>query len=158
MEAHIGIKPENLVKAAQRLAVMLADEMVLSTKTRNAHWNVEGTDFYSKHTFFDSQYEQLDEIIDAMAERIRSMGHYAPASFKEWLQLTRLTEQSRSANTSEGFIKELLADHESIIRHLRENIHPLAEEHHDVGSSDLVTEWMEIHEKMAWMLRAHLKS
>lgn len=157
METKIGIKPENLEAVGHKLAVMLADEFLLYTKTRNAHWNVEGADFYAKHKFFEDQYEQLDETMDDIAERTRSIGHYAPATLKEFLQLTRLTEQSRETNSSEGFIKNLLADHESIIIHLRENINRFANEYHDLGTSDFITGLMETHEKMAWMLRAHLK-
>lgn len=157
METKIGIKPENLTSVVHKLAVMLADEFLLYTKTRNAHWNVEGADFYSKHKLFEDQYEQLDETMDDIAERIRSIGHYTPATLKEFLQLTRLTEQSREVNSSEGFIKILLADHESIIIHLRENINRFANEYHDLGTSDFITGLMETHEKMAWTLRAHLK-
>ncbi|HZH66527.1 MAG TPA: DNA starvation/stationary phase protection protein [Flavisolibacter sp.] len=157
MESRIGIKPENLAAGAQKLAVILADEFLLYTKTRNAHWNVEGADFYSKHKLFQDQYEKLDATIDDIAERIRSVGHYAPATLKEFLQLTRLTETRRVANSSEGFIKDLLLDHESIIMHLRENINRFANEYHDLGTSDFITGLMEAHEKMAWTLRSHLK-
>jgi starvation-inducible DNA-binding protein len=157
METIIGIKPENLASVAHKLAVMLADEFLLYIKTRNAHWNVEGADFYSKHKFFEDQYEQLDETMDDIAERIRSIGHYAPATLKEFLQLTRLTEKSREGNSGDGFTKELLLDHESIIVHLRENINRFANEYHDLGTSDFITGLMEAHEKMAWMLRSHLK-
>jgi starvation-inducible DNA-binding protein len=157
MENSIGIKAENSAAGAHKLAVMLADEFLLYTKTRNAHWNVEGPDFYAKHKFFEDQYEQLDETIDGIAERIRSIGHYAPATLNGFLQLTRLTEKSREANSSEGFIKDLLFDHESVILHLRENINRFANEYHDLGTSDFITGLMEAHEKMAWMLRSHLK-
>jgi starvation-inducible DNA-binding protein len=157
METINGIKPENLAAVAHKLTVMLADEFLLYTKTRNAHWNVEGADFYSKHKFFEDQYKQLDETMDDIAERIRSISHYAPATLKNFLQITRLTENSRAANSGDGFIKELLADHESIIVHLRENINRFANEYHDLGTSDFITGLMEVHEKMAWMLRSHLK-
>ena len=157
MQPNIGIKPDNLSAVARILTIFLADEFVLYTKTRNAHWNVEGPDFHDKHKFFESQYEQLDEIMDEVAERIRVLGHYAPGTLKDFLQLTQLTEQSRSKNDSQGFIKELLSDHENIIIFLRENIDKIANEHKDVGTSDFLTGLMEIHEKMAWMLRAHLK-
>lgn len=158
METSIGIKEENLQAVAHQLSVMLADEYLLYTKTRNAHWNLEGSDFYAKHKFFEDQYEQLDESIDNIAERIRTLGHYAPATLKDFLKLTRLTEKSREINSSNGFIKALLADHESIIIHLRENINRFANEFHDLGTSDFITGLMETHEKMAWMLRAHLKN
>jgi starvation-inducible DNA-binding protein len=127
-------------------------------KTKNAHWNVVGPDFYEKHKFFETQIGQLDEIIDQVAERIRSVGHYAPATLKSYLSLTRLTEDSSQQNSSEVFIKELLADHESIIIQMRENINPLADKFHDLGTSDFITGLLETHEKMAWFLRSHLYS
>ena len=63
MQTQIGIKQEHLAEAARILSLFLADEIVLYVKTRNAHWNVEGPDFHEKHKFFESQYEQLDELI-----------------------------------------------------------------------------------------------
>ena len=157
MLTKIGIKEENLAAVAYSLSQILADEFVLFTKTKKAHWNVEGPDFHSKHLFFESQFQQLDNIIDTVAERIRTLGHYAPGSLKEYLELTHLSEQSRESNDSNGFITELLADHESILIHLRENINRFGTVLHDLGSSDYITGLLETHEKMAWMLRAHLK-
>src|SRR5262245_58043303 len=128
MKTSIGIKPDLTAKVAQELSRILADEFVLYTKTRNAHWNVEGPDFHDKHKFFEAQYEQLDEIMDEVAERIRMLGHYAPATLKDFLKLTHLTEQMREKNDSAGFIRELLADHETIIVSMRENIDRFASE------------------------------
>lgn len=156
MQANIGIKQDALAKVAHSLGRVLADEYVLYTKTRKAHWCVTGADFHSKHVFFESQYRELENIIDAVAERIRTIGHFPPASLKEFLQLTHLSEASRESNDSAGFIRELLADHESILIHLRGNIDGYANALHDAGSSDYITGLMQIHEKMAWMLRSHL--
>ena len=156
MNTNIGITDKNRKAVATQLGRLLADEFILYTKTRRAHWNIEGKDFHSMHTFFESQYEQLDEVIDSVAERIRQLGHYAPATLKEFLELTRLTEKTGEKNDSQGFIKDLLADHEGIIIFLRENINPFAGELKDAGTSDFITGLMEDHEKMAWMLRAHL--
>ena len=107
--------------------------------------------------FFEEQYDQLDEIMDEVAERIRALGHYAPATMKAYLELTHLTEQSREKNDSGGFIKELLLDHESIIKRLRANINTFANELNDIGTSDFITGLIQKHENMAWMLRTHLK-
>ena len=156
MQTNIGIKKAHLLEASVILSKVLADEFLLYTKTRNAHWNVEGIDFSAKHIFFEQQYEQLDETMDSVAERIRTLGEYAPATLTQFLQLTHLTEQSRQKNDSSGFVKELLIDHESVITFLRENIDKFANEFHDFGTSDFMTSLMETHEKMAWMLRAHL--
>lgn len=157
MEPKIGIKEEHLAAVAHSLSEILADEFVLYTKTRNAHWNVEGPDFYNKHLFFEQQYTQLDDIVDTVAERIRTLGHYAPGSLKEYLELTHLSETAPGKNDSQSYMKALLADHESIMIRLRENINRYAQALKDLGTSDYITGLMETHEKMAWMLRAHLK-
>lgn len=157
MKTQIGITQENLAKVGHTLNALLADEFVLYTKTRNAHWNVEGPAFHSQHLFFESQYQALEEIVDGVAERIRSLGHYAPATLKSFLELTHLSEQLHEKNDGEGFIRELLADHESLIVSFRENINYFANDLGDAGTSDYITGLMETHEKMAWMLRAHLK-
>jgi starvation-inducible DNA-binding protein len=156
MTNHIGITDANRKAVTKQLTHLLADEFILYTKTRRAHWNIEGPDFHSMHVFFESQYEQLDEFMDGVAERIRQLGHYSPATLKEFLDLTRLTEKSGEKNDSQGFIKDLLADHEDIIIFLRQNINPFANDYKDAGTSDYITGLMEDHEKMAWMLRAHL--
>lgn len=156
MEASIGIKQKFVSKVTEDLSRLLADEFVLYVKTRNAHWNVEGQDFHAAHKFFEEQYEFLELAIDDVAERIRSLGHYAPATLKEYLKLTHLTEQSREKNSSLGFIKDLLADHEAIIIQLRSRIDVFVAKYKDAGSSDFITGLMERHEKIAWMLRAHL--
>jgi starvation-inducible DNA-binding protein len=158
MKPNIGISAENLAKVAHAMNIILADEYVLYTKTKNAHWNVEGPDCHSKHLFFESQYNELDEVIDDVAERIRSLGHYVPATLGSFLTLTHISEVLHKKNDGIGFISELLIDHESLITHLRENINFFANELRDFGTSDYVTGLMEKHEKMAWMLRAHLKS
>lgn len=158
MKTQIGIDDINRQVVVTELAKVLADETVLYIKTKNAHWNIEGADFYDKHKFFETQFGQLDEIIDSIAERIRSIGHYAPATLKAYLSLTHLSEATTEKNDSEGFIKELLEDHESIIIVLRSNIKSFANDFNDLGTSDFVTGLMETYEKMAWFLRSHLKN
>ena len=157
MKTQIGIKPEDSVQVADALNKLLSDEHVLYIKTRNAHWNVEGPDFASVHIFFEGQYDELEDIIDKVAERIRSIGHYAEGTMSEYLKLTQLSEESREGNDSQSYIKDLLSDHEAVIIELRENITRFAEELLDLGTSDFITGLMETHEKLAWMLRAHLK-
>ncbi len=158
MNQTIGIEDTNRQAVAMELSKLLADETVLYTKTKNAHWNVEGVDFIEKHLFFETQFGQLDGIIDRVAERIRTIGHYAPATLKSYLSLTHLTEASRADNDSLGFINELLEDHESIVMNLREHAKPIAEDYNDLGTSDFITGLMATHEKMAWFLRSHLNN
>lgn len=157
MDPQIGIKEEDLAGVAHALCKILADEFVLFTKTKKAHWNVEGPNFHSMHLFFEYQYKELEVIVDSVAERIRTLGHFAPASLKEYLSLTQLSEESREKNDSLGYIKELLSDHQSILILLRENIKKFSSVWSDLGTSDYITGLLETHEKMAWMLRSHIK-
>lgn len=157
MKPNIGITDKNTLAVAKVLSKLLSNESVLLVKTRNAHWNVEGQDFHSMHVFFETQYNTLDEIADKVAERIRSLGHYAPATLAEFLKLTSLTEKRIEKNDSKSFLRDLLGDHESIIIELRENVSAFTDKYGDAGTSDFITGLMEEHEKMAWMLRSHLR-
>ena len=157
MTPSIGITEENRLSVSRELSKLLADEHVLYMKTRNAHWNVEGPDFHAMHLFFEGQYGQVAELADSLAERIRALGNFAPGTLKLMLELTHLSEMSREGNDSLSYIRELLADHETIIINLRENINRFANDFKDLSTSDFITGIMETHEKMAWCLRAHLR-
>ena len=157
MEINIGINQKNRQSVAFELSKILADEFVLFTKTKNAHWNVEGIDFYDKHKLFEELANQLNDSVDSIAERIRTFGHIAPASLKSYLQLTQLAESKQSKYDSQSFIKELLSDNETIINHLRKNINIFANDYEDLGTSDFITGLMQDHEKTAWLLRTLLK-
>lgn len=157
MKVNIGITDDARQKIATILSHLVADEFVLYTKTRNAHYNVEGIDFHAMHLYFESIYSELEENVDSVAERIRHLGHYAPSSLKDYLKLTHLTEErDNEGNDSKSWIKDLLKDQEAIIIYLRENIGKV-EELNDNGTADFLIGLMEGHEKMAWMLRAHIK-
>jgi starvation-inducible DNA-binding protein len=156
MTPDIGVPKQHLQEVANELQKLLADEFVLYTKTRNYHWNVEGPSFIEMHKFYEGMYEQLEEIVDNVAERIRALGHYAEARLKDFTGLARLDEPPYT-NDQQQQLKNLLADHESIIRELRKNIVQFSDVHKDLGSSDFVTGLMRDHEKTAWLLRAHIK-
>lgn len=158
MERHIGLTAQQQASVATILATLLADEYVLYTKTQNYHWNVKGPQFHDLHTFFESQYEELDDIVDEVAERIRALGEPTPGTLAEFLQVARLTEQPGKRLSATDMIAQLLADHESVIRHLRKDLETVEAEHHDAGTNDFLTGLMEKHEHMAWMLRAHLET
>jgi starvation-inducible DNA-binding protein len=157
MKADIGIKPANSAEVAKSLNGLLADEHVLYVKTRRAHWNLEGPDFLTIHRFFEEQYKQLEQMIDDIAERIRTIGHYTECTLTDFLKETHLTEETREINNSQGFMKSLLEDHETIIMHLRGNINRYDKDWKDAGTSDFITALMQTHEKMAWLLGTHLK-
>src|SRR5690348_18507691 len=97
-----GISEENSTKVAEALNQVLADEFVLYTKTLKFHWNIEGRDFHALHLFLDDQYHQLQIIIDAVAERIRKVGHFSTGSMKEFLAAASLKEHPATGSVSEA--------------------------------------------------------
>src|ERR1044072_2587099 len=115
MKANIGISEENLKAVALELNKALADLMVLYTKTRNYHWNVEGPDFIELHKFYEEQYGELEEAIDDTAERIRALGHYAQGRLSDFVKQTGLVEQEYT-NDERTQLSNLLDDHETIVR------------------------------------------
>jgi starvation-inducible DNA-binding protein len=156
MKPNIDISDNNLKEVATLLNTLLADEYLLYTKTRNAHWNIQGKNFNELHKFFESQYDLLDIIIDNTAERVRSVGHYALGSLKDFLKVARLSEQNDDFSDQDHIIQTLLVDHESIIRSLNKDI-IIVTDYKDLGTADFMTGIMEQHEKMAWMLRSYLQ-
>jgi starvation-inducible DNA-binding protein len=157
MTPNIGLSNQQREGVVAILNTLLADEYVLYTKTRNYHWNVTGPQFHDLHKFFESQYEALDDIVDDVAERARSLGGWATGTLAEFSQQTRLSEHPGQYPNARTMISNLLADHEVIIRQLRADLETCAEKHHDAGTSDFLTGLMEQHEKTAWMLRAFLE-
>jgi starvation-inducible DNA-binding protein len=153
---NIGISADNLKFTASVLATLLADEHVLYMKTRNYHWNVTGPSFHALHLFFEQQYDQLGDAIDEVAERIRALGQPAPGTLAEYLRTTRLAEDAEKPASATDMLANLLADHEAIARNLRQEITLVQETYVDTGTADFLTGLLEQHEKMAWMLRAHL--
>lgn len=156
MKANIGIPLKHLEEISQILSHILADEFVLYTKTRNAHWNIEGPNFHSLHTLFESQYNEIAEIVDTVAERIRILGNYAPATLKQFLALTQLKEKTEQNNDNTNFIKDLLVDHEAIIAHIRIQMERVDDPLKDAGTVDLLAGLITYHEKVSWVLRSHL--
>lgn len=152
IQPNIGLDSDVRHSVVDILNNTLANEVVLSVKTRSAHWNVSGQDFYELYILFDSQYNQLNSITDKIAERARMMGGIVIGSLKEFLANTRLDELPGEIPG----ILALLADHESSIRFLREDVRKCTEDHEDEGTAELLVRVMRLHEKMAWMLRSYI--
>jgi starvation-inducible DNA-binding protein len=155
MKANIGISEENSKQAALILNQLLADEQVLFAKTRNYHWNIESPSFMELHKFYEGQYTELAEAIDEIAERVRKIGHFAEGRLKDYLKLTNLDEGEYTSD-QQTQLKNLLDDHETIIRGLRNSV-PKVDDLKDLGTADFLTGLLKDHERWAWMIRAYLK-
>jgi starvation-inducible DNA-binding protein len=152
----IGLTDKARQGLAKLLNVLLADEYLLYTQTRNYHWNVVGPRFHDLHKFFEAQYEELDDVIDGVAERVRALGGTSAGSLGEFLELARNKESSGLPRDAQGMVGSLLSAHEALIRNLRSDLEK-ADEFGDAGTNDFLTGLMEQHEKMGWMLRATLE-
>ncbi len=157
MKLNIGLTDKDRAGVVTILNTLLSDEYVLYTKTRNYHWNVVGPQFNDLHKFFEAQYTELNEVVDEVAERARTLGGRSMGTLAEFSRHTRLKEQTGRDPKARDMIANLLNDHEEIIRQLRKDLEACAEQHHDLGTTDFLTGLMERHEKMAWMLRAFLE-
>jgi starvation-inducible DNA-binding protein len=152
---NLGIADASVLHLLPLLEALLADEHVLYIKTRNYHWNVTGPGFYATHRFFEELYDRVEERIDEVAERIRTLGGVAPGAMATFLSKARLTEDGGAPPALNDMIKALTADHEAVARQLRADL-KRSSELGDDGTADFLTSLLEGHEKDAWLLRAHL--
>lgn len=153
----IDIEPGDRAAVVALLNRLLADEYILYTETRKYHWNVTGPNFHDLHKFFEAQYEELNEVVDDVAERIRALGGWPAATLTEFSRSARLRERTEARLTAEQMIGNLLSGHEGLIRQLRHDSEACVGLH-DMGTNDFLVGRMEQHEKMAWMLRSSLES
>jgi len=149
---NIGIPEKSRKAIADGLCRLLADSYTLYLKTHSFHWNVTGPQFNSLHQMFMTQYTEIWTAIDDVAERIRSLGFYAPGSYAAFSSLTSIKESTKVPKANQ-MVQELIEGHEAVTRTAR-SIFPLAEQGEDEASLDLLTQRIQIHEKTAWMLRS----
>jgi starvation-inducible DNA-binding protein len=155
MELNTGIPAEERAAIVRGLSKLLADTYVVYLKTHSFHWNVEGPMFQTLHQMFMEQYTETWNAIDLIAERIRSLGEYAPGTYKEYSRLASIRE-TEGVPKAEEMVRLLIEGQEAIVRTAREVL-PLADAAHDEPTLDLLTQRMQVHEKNAWMLRSLLK-
>jgi starvation-inducible DNA-binding protein len=156
MNINIGLSEENLKHVTALLSTVLANEMVLYTKTRKSHWNVSGESFMELHKLFEGQYKQLEESIDEIAERIGKLGEKAIGTMQEFMKLSSIKEHPGKYSASKDMLKELLSDHELVIVQLRKDIDICAEKEQDAGTADFLTDLIKQHETIAWTIRRYL--
>jgi starvation-inducible DNA-binding protein len=156
MKPNIGISDKNLKEITTMLSAVLADSVVLYTKTRKFHWNVNGQSFMELHRLFEEQYNKLEGSIDEIAERINKLGAPTIGTLNEFLQLTCLKESPGKYPNQTGMLKELLTDHETAIKALRKHIDDCEEKFKDKGTADFLAGLIQEHETIAWTLRRYL--
>lgn len=155
MHMDTGITAEDRAKIVESLSTVLADAYMLYLKTHNFHWNVTGPLFSSLHVLFEEQYTEQWNALDEIAERIRALGHFAPATYKRYAELSSIKEEPEVLSSKE-MLRQLVDGNEILIRTLRTSV-KVADELDDFPTADMLTTRMEVHEKNAWMLRSFLE-
>ena len=154
MQIDIGIAEADRKAIAEGLNRVLADTFALYLKTHSFHWNVTGPMFNTLHAMFMTQYTELWNALDEVAERIRALGYPAPGSFSQFTKLATIAEEQGVPKAQE-MIRQLVEGHEAVARTARQ-VFPTAEQANDQPTADLLTQRLQIHEKTAWMLRSML--
>ena len=141
---------------ADSLKTLLATEYAFVIKAQFFHWNVEGPDFAQLHEFFGEIYNEVyDNSIDATAEYIRTLDDYTPGSFERFLELSKITGQTKVPR-ARLMIEELLANNMQMIDLLNECFAE-AEQENQQGIANFIAERIDAHGKHGWMLRSFLK-
>jgi starvation-inducible DNA-binding protein len=154
---NIGLTQEQRQGVINLLNQDLADAYLLLVKTKKYHWDVVGPQFRSLHQLWEEHYQKLTLNIDALAERVRTLGGYPIGTMEGFLNIATLKEHAGNVPTATKMVANLVQDHEQVIRNLRGHIDQSAEEFHDQGTSDFLTGLMEEHEQIAWMLRSFIE-
>ncbi|WP_440906325.1 Dps family protein [Catenovulum sp. SX2] len=152
MSIDIGINEQDRVAVAEGLKRLLADSYTLYLQTHNFHWNVTGAQFRELHLMFEEHYTELAVAVDDIAERIRTLGVYAPGTYKAFAQLSSIEEVDDIPSGS-AMVEILTKSHEQVVKTARQVL-KTAQDANDESSAALVSDRMRIHEKTAWMLRA----
>jgi starvation-inducible DNA-binding protein len=159
VKPEIGLSDKSREGVVQILDTLLCDEYVLYTKTRKYHWNVIGSRFHKLHIFLEKQYEELDEIVDEVAERAREIGGKSLGTLAEFTRYARLSEDPDKYPDAQSMLSNLLKDHETVTCNMRKDIDETDEKHlHDIGTNNFLSGLVEKQEKMAWMPEPILKA
>lgn len=142
--------------SVENLNQVLADTMTLRDLYKKHHWQVAGPTFYSLHLLFDKHYEEQNELVDLLAERVQSLGGVSIAMAPDVAETTLIPRPPRGREEVPVQISRLLHAHEVILKEAR-SMARLAAESGDDGTNDLlVSDLIRTGEKQVWFLAEHL--
>jgi len=152
----IGISKPDRAAISAGLSHLLADTYTLYLTAHNFHWNVTGPMFNSLHEMFMTQYTELWNAVDPIAERIRALGHVAPGSYAEFGKLSSLPDAPGAPPKAMKMVRILMEGHEAVARTAR-SLLPVVEAARDEPTTDILVQRLTVHEQTAWMLRSLLE-
>jgi len=145
-----------LVDLPESMRRALADSYAFSIKAQNYHWNVTGPHFAEYHAFFGGIYEEVSDGIDVIAEALRTLDQFAPASFKRFKELSMI-EDELAIPDGLVMISRLMNDNQRVLKSLTE-AYETAEKQKKYGISNILQDRITAHEKHGWMLRSFVKA
>jgi len=144
------------LEVTEQLNQLLADTITLRDLYKKSHWQVSGATFYQLHLLFDKHYEEQNEIVDTIAERIQLLGGISIAMAHDVAELTRIPRPPKGREEVPVQISRLLDAHEIIITHCRE-LAERADKLGDAGTNDMVvSDVLRASELQVWFLSEHL--
>lgn len=156
MKTNLGLPDETRLEVGEMLNLILADEYVLYTTTRDYHWNVTGPEFHRLHLQFEALSGQVSQWIDDVARRTRAIGAVARGNWAELAKIARTSAEAGAGLPPAHMLGELLALHEAMIVQLRADSAACSSRFRDPGTTGFLTCLMQQHEKTARLLRAQL--
>jgi starvation-inducible DNA-binding protein len=144
------------LEMTERLNQLLADTITLRDLYKKSHWQVSGATFYQLHLLFDKHYEEQNEIVDTIAERIQLLGGISVAMAHDVAELTRIPRPPKGREEVPVQLSRLLDAHQLVITYCRE-LAELSTKLGDPGTNDLVvSDVLRPGELQVWFLSEHL--
>jgi starvation-inducible DNA-binding protein len=141
---------------AESLNQILADTMTLRDMYKKHHWQVSGPTFYQLHLLFDKHYSEQAELVDALAERVQTLGGVAIAMAPDVAETTRIARPPRGREDATVQLFRLLQAHELITEVTREAARAAAASGDDGTNDLLVSEVLRVNELQAWFISEQL--
>ena len=136
------------------LNLYLANQMVDYVKKHNLHWNLKGNSFFTLHPKLEELYDESNDIIDDVAERILALGGNPVSSMKGALAIATIKELEDGPKTTEQTTAALISDTDYWIKDTKEIV-ALADKAGDGVTADMFNDYLKNYEKLAWMLKAY---
>jgi starvation-inducible DNA-binding protein len=140
----------------EALNQILADTMMLRDLYKKHHWQVAGHTFYQLHLLFDKHYGEQSTLVDALAERIQSLGGISVAVPHDVAEMTRIERPPRGREEVPVQLSRLLEAHELVLKEVRQAAKKAAEAGDDGTNDLLVSGVIRTHEMQVWFLAEHL--
>src|SRR5437879_8069520 len=151
----IALDESVCAESAENLNQVLADTITLRDLYKKHHWQVAGHTFYQLHLLFDKHYEQQNELVDAIAERIQLLGGVSLAMAHDVAETTLIPRPPKGREEPAVQISRLLHAHEIVLKEAR-TMARLAAERGDEGTNDLiVTDVIRGNELQVWFVAEH---